>query len=590
MRLFFKHSWRKSVEDFFKSAADYASRGWLSLRINGLADDEKTCTCKSGADCGTPGKHPVDYNWQAIATDDESVLADWFDGANYNIGVVLGEASGIVDIEWDDESGKETAERFGLSNIETPTFLSHRSEHRIFKYDPRLPQQAVLKIGGLEVRIGGGGKSAQSVFPPSLHASGVRYRWKYGYSPDEVDVAPIPDALMRAILNNSSTEVALRGPAAAILHKPAGEGERHSAMVRMIARMCIQMIDPHDAQEQQDSLAMARSINQTKCTPPLQDREIESIWRGQLRWAIKVRSEGGGPEFLKTRLDKHLTGEESEEESETVGTFTITGLEFRDNEWWPGSWRLRVIHSDPVAYILTVPVHVRGEDRFVDVTMDAETYRSAAKVAQAVLEATHTVILDDVPETWAQIWCGKGARKGQPAVRGLKAKLMVNALEEEATAENLRYSKVAGWLLDVLANIPEPGDEEEDPGSPDAGGRPAWVRSKDGVWELWFGWARAWEQVDRGRRKLEEGDQQKIKQMIMNITGEESFATGRHTSDDGASRRYIRFTSRHLRALEQIASGDVSKNHLTTRVEIGIDLPKSAGKVEKWQNSPEVVD
>ena len=220
------------MEDIFKAAALYASRGWRCLRINGLRDDEKTCTCVYGTACGTPGKHPVDRAWQTAATADEEVLAEWFDGTtNYNIGVSLGRQSGIIDIEWDDEAGKVTAEQFGLPMIETPTYISHRSEHRLFKFDDRLPEQAVLKIAGLEVRIGGGGKSAQSVFPPSLHASGVRYRWKYGFSPDDVEPAEIPPELMQAILKRR----AARLPTG---RQPAGSFTRRQTPGRGISLWC----------------------------------------------------------------------------------------------------------------------------------------------------------------------------------------------------------------------------------------------------------------------------------------------------------------------------------------------------------------
>lgn len=580
------------MEDMFKAATGYASRGWRALRIYGLRSDEKTCSCHLGAACGTPGKHPVDAGWQDAATTDEDTLGDWFDGPqanDTNIGVALGERSGIIDIEWDDATGKATAEKFGLHLVDTPTYQSHRSEHRLFRYDERLPQQAVVKIGGLEVRIGGGRKGAQSVFPPSLHASGVRYRWKLGFSPDEVDVAPVPDQFLQAVLASTSKEIAGRPPATDILHKGAGEGDRHLSMVRYIAGEAVKMLDPHDPREQQNTLITAKAVNMTQCRPPLSDQEVENIWRGQLRWAIKVRAEGGGPDFLKARLEEHIAsgGDDEPAASEVGCPFTLNGLEYRDGEWFPGQWRLRVIHSDPVSYVMSVPVFSGGTTKMVDVTMDAETYRSAAKVACAVLEATHTVILDAIPEEWGRIWCGESAkpRKGTPAVRGLKAKLMEEAAQEDATAENLRPAKVAGWLLDVLGTQPEPGDEEEEDGEPDAGGRPAWVRGKDGVWELWFGWSRAWEDVDRGRRKLEDGDQQKLKKLLLAATAEKAFAVGRHKTDGGATRRYIRFTSKHLRALEAIAAGDLpTLSGPVLHAETGAALPKSARKGGKVVN------
>lgn len=549
----------------FKHSAAYASLGWHVLRTYGLLDDEKTCSCRLGKDCGTPGKHPIDGRWQDVATTDEDILAAWFDGSrSVNVSVALGEKSGIVDIEWDCDVGKATAERFGLTTISTPTYQSHRSEHRIFRFDKRLPQQAVVKVGGLEVRIGGGKKGAQSVFPPSLHASGVRYRWKLGCSPDETDVATIPEAFLQAILaaHGGGADGPAKPPASEILHKPASPGERHHALLRFAASQCLRMNDPHDPREQQDVLEILRAVNLTKCSPPKTDEQVESIYRSELRWAIKMRAANKVGEEAKEALEAHVSGDAEAERAAMQpadSPFTLHGLEFRDGEWFPGQWRLKVIHSDPVSYVLSMPVLVGSDTKVVDVTMNAEIYRSAAKVACAVLEATHTVVLDAIPEEWGRIWCGSAAkpRSGTPAIRGLKAKLMDEAAQEEATAENLRSARVAGWLLDVLCITPPPAEDEEDPGYPDAGGRPSWVRAKDGDWELWFGWSRAWEDVDRGRRKLEEGDQQKIKRLVLAFTGERSFAAGRHAGDGGSSRRYIRFTTKHLRALERIAAGEL---------------------------------
>ena len=77
------------MEDLFKSAADYAARGWRTLRIYGLKPDGKTCSCRNGYSCGTPGKHPVDRDWQNSATTDEDTVEAWFadvtDGMNIGV-------------------------------------------------------------------------------------------------------------------------------------------------------------------------------------------------------------------------------------------------------------------------------------------------------------------------------------------------------------------------------------------------------------------------------------------------------------------------------------------------------------------------
>lgn len=190
--------------------------------------------------------------------------------------------------------------------------------------------------------------------------------------------------------------------------------------------------------------------------------------------------------------------------------------------------------------------------------LDAETYRSAAKVAHAILEATHTVVVDEIPEEWFAMWNGKlvkGADGKKKPIRGLKAKLMDRAVQEPATAENCRFAAVAGWLLDVLSMTPRPS-EDDDSGPPDIAGMPSWVKGKDDSWELWFGWTRTWEMVDRGKRKIEAGDITKIRKMILAGVGEKSLPIGRGPGENGSTRRFVRFSQRHLDVLNRLASGE----------------------------------
>jgi hypothetical protein len=548
------------IEGLFYWAAQYAAKGWYVVICHGAEGDK--CTCKS-ANCATPGKHPVLNAWQNKSTIDEDELAQWLDGSkNYNIGVQLGEKSGIIDIEFDSDQGRKTAERFGLDKAYTPTFTSKRSTHRLFKWDRRLPQQAVYKLAGLEIRIGGGKKGAQSIMPPSSHASGASYSWVEGMSPDDCEVAEIPRELLVAIVNDVGDGGEKKDRANKILHTPMGEGDRHDSLVRFAARQCIQMLNCHDAVEQQDVLAMIRAMNMQRCNPPKGDDEIENIFRHELAWAQRVRAKGVTEDDQKARAvnDRMENGPEKAAEEDKSLPFTLLGLRYDGTEWWPGQWKLKVIHSDPVSYTLTVPVfrEVAGEQKTVRVAvpMDAETFRSAAKVAKAILEATHTVIVDAVPEEWFGIWNGEGAKKGKSAIRAMKAKLMDEATQEAATAENCRFATVAGWLLEVLSMTPKPDDDEEEDGQPDVTGMPAWVRGRDGVWELWFGWQKAWEIVDRGRRKLEEGDKAKIKKMILAGVNQTALPASRGAGEGGRSRRFVRFTDAHMGVLERLAAGD----------------------------------
>lgn len=561
----------------FQWAALYASKGWRIVPCHGMENGQ--CTCTRGAACATPGKHPVLGGWQHKSTTDEDELADIYDGSKVrNVGVQLGERSGIIDIEYDDEQGLKTATFYELDKCQTPTFTSKRSTHRIFKWDKRLPQQAVFKLEGLEVRIGGGEKGSQSIFPPSMHHSGTSYAWVPGMGPDEVEVAEIPKKLLLAIINDAGGPSAASPPkdrANSILHGNIGEGGRNNALMRFAARACINMLDPHDPLEQQDTLQMIQSVNREKCKPPLDDSEVATIWRSELAWAIRTRGADGieTSEEKKAALKKRLEGPEEKpsDKPKQSATMSLTGLEYRAGdgdsppEYWPGQWRLVVQHSDPVVYLLHLPVFVEmdGRQETVErvVTLDPDTYMCAGKVAKAILAATHTVIVNSVPEEWAAIWNGKGARKGQKAIRGLFAKLMETAEHRSATPENCRFAEVAGWLLGVLSAVPEP-DEDDDLPDPDPSGSPCWHRASGNL-ELLFKWGRAWELANSPARKITRDDILKVERMILSYTSENALDGVRRVDSLGKRGRYIRFTKRHLEALGRIAGGEYIADHVS---------------------------
>ena len=136
-------------------------------------------------------KRPIGTAWQHRSTTNPADVARWL-AAGDNVGLLLGPESGVVDVEYDDDAGRDQLSDFGILDLPTPTWRSARGEHRLFRWEPWMPQTAVLKTGWLELRIGG--RAAQSVLPPSRHPEGTVYEWTT--SPCEVDVAPFPAQLM----------------------------------------------------------------------------------------------------------------------------------------------------------------------------------------------------------------------------------------------------------------------------------------------------------------------------------------------------------------------------------------------------------
>jgi len=136
-------------------------------------------------------KRPLGAQWPALATDDLDTVAAWL-RAGANVGLLLGPATGIIDIETDTPEGLETVRAFGLDQIHTPIWRSSRGEHRLFVWHPAVPETAWRTVAGAEVRIGW--RPAQSVLPPSVHPTGAAYEWLV--PPTEAAVADATDRIL----------------------------------------------------------------------------------------------------------------------------------------------------------------------------------------------------------------------------------------------------------------------------------------------------------------------------------------------------------------------------------------------------------
>lgn len=139
-------------------------------------------------------KRPVGAAWQTKATNSLEAISAWL-ARGHNIGLLLGPASGVVDVEYDTPAGREQLAAFGVLDIRTPTWRSARGEHRLFRWEQWMPAKAALKVDDLEIRLGG--KAAQSVLPPSRHPDGGQYAWVV--RPIDCPVAAFPAQLLAGV-------------------------------------------------------------------------------------------------------------------------------------------------------------------------------------------------------------------------------------------------------------------------------------------------------------------------------------------------------------------------------------------------------
>ena len=149
----------------------------------------------------TGSKNPggfVGEGWQNKTSCDPAQIQRWIDQhGRCNWGLLLGPKSGIWDLEYDTPEGREIIENAveSCGGILTPSYSSAKSVHRLFLHDERIQELSATncKLFGTEWRFGDDG--AQSVIPPSVHESGAVYTWLPGLSPNDVEVARLPDEL-----------------------------------------------------------------------------------------------------------------------------------------------------------------------------------------------------------------------------------------------------------------------------------------------------------------------------------------------------------------------------------------------------------
>ena len=538
--------------------AKYLELGWKIVRLHGVTADGE-CTCFKKNKCPTPGKHPFYNDWQNNASDNEEVILGWYeDQPNTNIGLLLGPKSGVIDVELDGEDAREAWTSLGLGEIYTPTYTSGRGPHRLFKWQDGLPTQAVKKVMGIEIRLGNGGRAGQSVIPPSRHATGTKYAWVNGLSPEDVEVAPLPEKLLRLLWNDdgSGIEFEDKEPATAIIHKQVLSGGRNNALYRFACAEGFRCINIDSEHEQQDLLVKVRAVNKLQCVPPLSEDEVRALYRSAVQYVRRQNS--ANVPFDESMRDcedflhgKNKRAESAPKEKDWVKVFTVTGLEYKrargategEPEWWPGEWQLTVVHSDPIEYRLYVPAwreYTASESGCI--TLSVGQYRSATKVAAAVLAATGVVMLDDEPGKWKRIWDGGGKKK--PA-RGIKAKLLDTVTHEYPGSSSLRYVTLAGWLYDRLSQATEPSDDD----APDPTGRAAW--RSDGT--LWWNWTKVWEDIERNHRVLE-GERLVLKRRLLARLGDglKDFRHSEYRHSSGSRKSYVVWTRHEFSMLEQM--------------------------------------
>jgi len=233
-------------------AASYMTRGWSVFPV--------------------AGKIPATKNGVLDASQEHGDIPGWWTGSRHGVGLATGEPSGVwaVDIDSDEAMRSFIALQNGEQS-KTVVSKTKRGYHLLFRMPVgRDVRNSAGKIAdGIDVRGTGG----YIVLPPSPHPDGGSYEWAPGRSPDEISVAPTPRWLLAAL-----TPERTNGTHAEPLPDSIGEGGRNATLASLAGSL-----RRRDA-SYATILAALRSENEVRCSPPLDDDEVERIAKSVARY------------------------------------------------------------------------------------------------------------------------------------------------------------------------------------------------------------------------------------------------------------------------------------------------------------------
>jgi hypothetical protein len=212
-------------------------------------------------------------------TDPSQIKVWWQQWPDANVGIATGPESGLVVLDIDVDVDKGIDGEASLRELEAghgdlPSTIKAETGrggwHILFQYPQDRPvKNSAGKVGaGIDVRGDGG----YIVAPPSMHPNGNRYKWSTGHSPNDVDLAPVPEWLLALTGKASMTTAASKNAARKKLNgSKIQEGARNDALYRLGCSMRAKGFAEPAIQ------AALKEENRVSCDPPLDEDEVNQI-------------------------------------------------------------------------------------------------------------------------------------------------------------------------------------------------------------------------------------------------------------------------------------------------------------------------
>ena len=199
----------------------------------------------------------------------EQVTAWWTRHPDANIGVATGAPSGLFVVDVDGKEGEAALTTFGTLPA-TVSVHTSKGRHLYFA----LPDG--VRLGNSARRLGPQldtrGDGGYVVAPPSFHPSGHAYYYAPGHSPDDIDIAPLPDTIARALQTVTTPPRATPSPSVTIPKRAD-----RSSLLKF--RAWLRTVDCGLADGQgRNQTAYRIACRALECMPLHEVREFVSAW------------------------------------------------------------------------------------------------------------------------------------------------------------------------------------------------------------------------------------------------------------------------------------------------------------------------
>jgi len=260
--------------DMLRSAKAYAAMGLAVFPLHSH-DPERVCTCPKGPACHSPAKHPRTLSGLKEASTDPATLERWWTmWPDANVGVCTGGGFLVVDVDIGHDGDASLAsleQNYGELPVTPEAVTGSGGLHIWLTVDGDTRNTASIIGPGIDTRGDGG----YVVAPPSVHASGQRYRWRDSLDPIHQTFSPAPAWLLDLMTKPKNGNGNGTAPA---VGETIVERERNSTLASLAGSM------RRRGMSEDAILAALRTENAAKCRPPLDDDEVVAVARSIARY------------------------------------------------------------------------------------------------------------------------------------------------------------------------------------------------------------------------------------------------------------------------------------------------------------------